>query len=223
MTNHALIAGQSAGKQRLNPPCPCLVPAWDLSTVLRVLWGSPFEQLKSTDLQSLSLKTALLLVLVSVKRVGDLQALSVDPSCLKFGHNDNKVVLRPRKVYVPKVPSTLFRMQVIKLSAFPLTENEQAPHPLCPVRTLRVYTERSGDRTKGLPVSNQWLSRWIVDAIALAYKSMDAPWELEPTPPEGWPPLGRGPAKCLLLISVRRPAGLPPTFARFYNLDIPAL
>lgn len=37
-----------------------------------------------------------------------------------------------------------FRIQVIALLALPLVENEQAPHPLCPVRALRVYIERSG-------------------------------------------------------------------------------
>ncbi len=45
----------------------------------------PFEPLQSTNLRSLSLKTALLLALASVKRVGDLQALSISPACLEFG------------------------------------------------------------------------------------------------------------------------------------------
>lgn len=47
---------------------------WDLSTVLR-----------SAELKPFSLKTALLLALGSVKRVGYLQALSVSASCLEFG------------------------------------------------------------------------------------------------------------------------------------------
>ncbi len=34
--------------------------------------------------------------LLAVKRVGDLQALSVNPVCLEFGPNDSKVVLKPR-------------------------------------------------------------------------------------------------------------------------------
>ncbi len=80
---HAPIAGQSVGRdnsvvrflkgaRRLNPPRPLTVPTWDLPTVLRALKGPPFEPLQSTDLRSLSLKTALLLALASVKRVGDL-------------------------------------------------------------------------------------------------------------------------------------------------------
>ncbi len=88
---HAPIAGQSVGRdnsvvrflkgaRRLNPPRPLTVPTWDLPTVLRALKGPPFEPLQSTNLRSLSLKTALLLA--SVKRVGDLQALSISPACL---------------------------------------------------------------------------------------------------------------------------------------------
>ncbi len=92
--------------RRLNPPRPLTVPTWDLPTVLRALKGPPFEPLQSTDLRSLSLKTALLLALASVKRVGDLQALSTSPACLEFGPNDSKVVLKPRHGYVPKVLST---------------------------------------------------------------------------------------------------------------------
>ncbi len=111
---HAPIAGQSVGRdnsvvrflkraRRLNPPRPLTVPTWDLPTVLRALKGPPFEPLQSTNLQSLSLKTALLLALASVKRVGDLQALSISPACLEFGPNASKVVLKPRHGYIPKV------------------------------------------------------------------------------------------------------------------------
>lgn len=72
-----------------------MVPSWDLSIVLREFWGPPFEPLSTADLWPLSLKTALLLALALVKRIGDLQALSVDASCLNFGPNDSKVDLKP--------------------------------------------------------------------------------------------------------------------------------
>ncbi len=88
-------------------------------SVLRALNGPPFELLQSTNLRSVSLKTALLLALASVKQVGDLQALSISPACLEFGPNNSKVVLKPRHGYVPKVLSTPFKAQVITLSALP--------------------------------------------------------------------------------------------------------
>ncbi len=72
---------------------------------------------KCIIIHSFSLKTALLLALASVKRVGDLQALSVNLAHLEFGPNDPKVVLKPRLGYLPKVLSTLFRARVIVLSA----------------------------------------------------------------------------------------------------------
>ncbi len=101
----------------MNPPHPRTVPPWDFPTTLRALKGPPFEPLQSSSLRTLSLKTTLLLALASVKRVGDLQALSVNPACLEFGPNDSKVVLKQRLGYVPKVLSTPFRAQVIALSA----------------------------------------------------------------------------------------------------------
>ncbi len=80
--------------------------------------GPQFEPLQFSSLRVLLVKTALLLALASVKRVGDLQALSVNPACLEFGPNDSKVVLKPRLGYVPKVLSTPFRAQVIALPCF---------------------------------------------------------------------------------------------------------
>ncbi len=239
---HAPIAGQSVGRdnsvvrflkgaRRLNPPRPLTVPTWDLPTVLRALKGPPFEPLQSTNLRSLSLKTALLLALASVKRVGDLQALSISPACLEFGPNDSKVVLKPRHGYVPKVLSTPFRAQVITLSALPLSEEDRELSLLCPVR---VYFERSapfrrteqlfvsfGNRTKGHP-----LSKWIVDAVMLACSSLGLQC-----------PIGvrahstRGIASSwawssgVSITEICAAAGwaTPSTFARFYNLDIPAL
>ncbi len=98
----------------MNPPRPHTVPPWDLPTVLRALEGPPFEPLQSSSLRVLMLKTALLSALASVKRVGDLQALSVNHVCLFVGF---------------------------------------------------------GNHAKGGPVTMQNISRWLVDAITLAYSS----------------------------------------------------
>ncbi len=127
---------------------------------------------------------ALILALASVKRVGDLQALSISSSCLELGPNDCKVILKPRHGYVPNVLSTPSRAQVISLLVLPITDGEQGPNLLCPVRALRIYLEHSslfrqseqffvcfGGRHKGLPATKQQLSRWIVDALALAHTS----------------------------------------------------
>ena len=124
--NHSLEAGHSIGRndlvvkflkgtRRLNSPCPQTVLCWDLSMVIGAIKRPPIEPISSANLRPLSLKMALLLALPLVKHVGDLQALSFSTSCLEFGLNDCKVILKPRHGYVPKVLSTPFRAQVISL------------------------------------------------------------------------------------------------------------
>ncbi|KAI2646588.1 Transposon Ty3-G Gag-Pol polyprotein [Labeo rohita] len=182
---------QEASTGREVPQRPHLVPSWDLSVALRDLRGPPFEPLVSVELKFLSLKTALLTALASIKRVGDLQAFSVNEACLEFGPADSHVVQRPRPSYVPKVPTTPFRDQVVNLQALPPEEADPALALLCPVRALRVYVDRTrsfrrseqlfvcfGGQQKGNAVSKQRLAHWVVDAISLAYESQGEPCPL---------------------------------------------
>ncbi|KAL1267190.1 hypothetical protein QQF64_002865 [Cirrhinus molitorella] len=81
--------------------------------------------------------------LTSVKRMGDLQALSVSPSCLEFGPNDSKVVLKPRRGYVPKVPTTPFRDQIVTLLAVPQSEQDQDLALLCLISGLKLNSWRA--------------------------------------------------------------------------------
>ncbi len=141
------------------------------------------ENESPASLRVLSLKTGLLLALASLKRVGDLQALFVNTVCLEFGPNDSKFVLKTRLGSVPKVISTPFRAQIITFSTFPPPTDSQESL-LCPVRALRIYIERSASYikseqlfvgfsncVKGGLVTKQRISRWLVDAITLAYSS----------------------------------------------------
>ncbi len=175
----------------MNPSRPPLVPSWDLSIVLAGLQRGPFEPLDSVELKFLSLKTALLTALTSIKRVGDLQAFSVSEECLVFGPVYSHVVLRPRPGYVPKVPTTPFRDQMVNLQALPSEEADPALALLCPVRALRIYVTRTrsvrsseqlfvchGGQQKGKAVSKQRLAHWIVEAVALAYQSQGEPCPL---------------------------------------------
>ncbi len=135
--NHDPVEGKSVGKhdwvvrflrgaRRLNPPRPPSIPSWDLSLVLRALQQGQFEPLQTVEPKFLSMKTLLLLALASIKRVGDLHAFSVDDSCLQFGPADSQIILRPRPGYVPKVPTTPFRDQVVSLQALPPEEADPA-------------------------------------------------------------------------------------------------
>ncbi len=91
---------------------------WDLSVVHEGLVTAPFEPLESASDRILTLKVVLLLVLTSLKRVGDLQAFSVSETCMDFAPGLVKVTLRPRPGYIPKVLSTSFRSQVVTLHSF---------------------------------------------------------------------------------------------------------
>ncbi len=101
------------------------MPTWDLSIILAGLQRGPFEPLDSVELKFLSLKTALLTALTSIKWVGDLQAFSVSEECLVFRPVYSHVVLRPRPGYVPKVPTAPFHDQVVNLQALPSEEEIQ--------------------------------------------------------------------------------------------------
>ncbi len=66
-----MVSAVMRGVRRLKPVRPTAVPSWDLSVVLEGLVTAPFEPLKSASEQILTLKVTLLLVLTSLKRVGD--------------------------------------------------------------------------------------------------------------------------------------------------------
>ena len=80
-----------------------LTPQWDLTLVLRILVKAPFEPLDRVPLKFVSAKTALLLALKSAKRVSDLSALSVAPSCLRIQGDGSSAILRPNPAFTPKV------------------------------------------------------------------------------------------------------------------------
>ncbi len=106
---HDLIVRFLKGSRRMNPSRSPLVPSWYLK-----------------ELKFLSV--------TSIKRVGNLQAFSVSKECLVFGPAYSHIVLRPWPGYVPKVPTTPFRDQVVDLQALPSEEADPALALLCPVR-----------------------------------------------------------------------------------------
>ncbi len=83
----------------------------------------------------------------TLKRVRDLQALSISEMCMDFVPGLVKVTLQPRSGCVPKVLSTLFHSQVVKrLSLHPppfASGEDELLHMLCPVRALKIYVDHS--------------------------------------------------------------------------------
>jgi hypothetical protein len=222
----------------MRPVIQSRVPSWDLTVVLEGLSLAPFEPLGEVSEKFLSFKVAFLLAITSLKRVGDLQALSVAPSCLEFAPGKVKAILHPRPGYVPKVPSNVARS--IILQAFhppPHVSDEQAKlHLLCPVRALEAYMHRTsgwrrsdqmlvcfGAPKKGSPASKLTISRWIVEAISAAYEVRNLP---SPLLLKAHSTRGVASSKALLagisLQEVCDAAGWasPHTFIRHYSLDL---
>ncbi len=226
--------------RRLRPAHPTAVPSWDLSVVLEGLVTATFEPLESAPERILTLKVTLLLALTSLKRVGDLHALSVSEMCMDFALCLVKVTLRPRPGYIPKVLSTSFRSQVVTLHSFhppPFASSEDEKlHMLCPVWALKLYVDYSkvsrkslqllvcfGAGRRGLATLKQRISHWVRDAISLAYEARNLPLPLSLRAHST-----RGVASSQALfrevpledICVAAGWSSPHTFVRFYNLDI---
>ena len=152
---HQFMKGASS---HLHPVSKSLVPSWDLALVLDSLSQPPFEPLEGLDMKLLSLKTALLLALVTAKRVSDIHALSVSPECMRF-NGDAKVVLKTNPAFLPK--NRLITPTPVELVAFcppPFaSEEERRGHNLCPVRALRVYLDRTNATMKTTQLFVSWL------------------------------------------------------------------
>ncbi len=248
---HALIDGVSVGKhplvarfirgaKRLRPPTRATVPSWDLAIVLEGLVDTPFEPLESAPVRFLTLKMVFLTAITSLKRIGDLQALSVSPSCLDFAPGLVKAILHPHPSYLPKVPFSTINPVVLEAFCPPpfTTPEQEKLHLLCPVCALQVYVHRTsqwrkseqlfvcyGGRNRGTAATRQTMSHWVRDAVALAYEARGQA-----------SPLGvrahstRGIASSMALArgaplqQVCDAAGWssPHTFVRFYSLDVHA-
>ncbi len=93
---HWMVSVFMRGIRRLRPVRSIEVPSWDWSVVLEGLMVAPFEPLESAPERILTLKATLLLALTSLKRSGDLQALSVSEMCMDFAPGLVKMTLWPR-------------------------------------------------------------------------------------------------------------------------------
>ncbi len=93
--HHIPLGGMSMG----NDPLVSRVPTWDLAIVLQGLSLAPFEPLEEVPANFFTLKALFLLAISSLKRIGDLQALSVAPSCLEFAPGMVKARGRPICVF----------------------------------------------------------------------------------------------------------------------------
>lgn len=122
----------------------------------------------------ISLKTALVLALMTAKCLSDLKT----PPFL-FAVRLTMVWLRPSSAYVPVVVESTYRYPTVKLLVFHPSQfssmEEQRLNTVCPGQTLHVYVSRTAgfeieDILRVLPISRQRLSHPIMEVVCLAYR-----------------------------------------------------
>ena len=159
-----------------------LAPKWNLAWVLNVLSGSPFEPIHIIDFKFLTYKTAFLLAFASARRVSELHALSVAPSCCRM--DKNKVTLLTEPGFSSKNETASYRPSPIVIKSLAHFGNDSQSRCLCPRRALSVYLSRTksirGNRLRlFLPISKKsqdisvrTIARWITLAIKIAYNKL---------------------------------------------------
>jgi len=187
---HPLITRFLCGTLRLRPAVCMRVPTWDLVFVLKGFSLAPFKPFKEVSEKFITLKTIFLLPILSLKRIWDIQALSVPLSCLEFSPGMVKAFLHPRSGYGPKVPTNVAKPTVLQASCpSPFMSSDQEKlNLLGPVWALDAHVHRAAlwrrseqlfvcfrPPKKGCPASKQRMSKWVVEALSLAYKSADQP------------------------------------------------
>ena len=195
---HPLVGQFLKVARRLRPARTLRASGWDLQLVLASLTASltavsdartPYEPIAEADLRSLSLKTAFLLALCSAGRVGELCALSVSDDCLRWREGGTSVSLWPNPAFLPNVVNRQSINQVLEVDAFQPASASQAEQErlltLCPVRALRAYLTHTqplrgahsqlfvcyGAAKRGLPLSKQRLSNWLVEVISHSHRA----------------------------------------------------
>ena len=237
---HPLISRFMKGALRILQVPRSMVPAWDLAFVLDSLSGPPFEPLSEVDLRFLSLKTALLVAMVTAKRVSDIHAFSVSEECTRFSPDGTRVTLVTNLAFVPKNQlRTCVPVDLMEFSPPPFASaEEERKHSLCPVRALRVYMDRTKPHrqssqlfvswapgTLGRAVTKARISQWLVEAIELAYvcKGEHPPVRVKAHSTRGlatsWA-LSKGVS--VQDVCTAASWGSSSIFARFYRLDVTA-
>ncbi|XDV31033.1 hypothetical protein PO909_033810 [Leuciscus waleckii] len=235
---HPLLSRFLRGARRLRPPARTKVPSWDLAIVLEGLVDTPFELIESASDKLLTLKMFFLMAITSLKRIGDMQALSISPSCLDFAPGMVKVILHPHPDYLPKVPFSAVHPVTLEAFCSPpfSTPEQERSHRLCPVRALQVYVHRTsqwrkseqlficyGGSNRGGAATKQTMSHWVRDAIALA---SEARGQASPIGLRAHSTRGVASSSALArgapLQHVCDAAGWssPHTFIRFYSFDV---
>ncbi|CAJ0952184.1 unnamed protein product [Ranitomeya imitator] len=174
---------------RISPRPINIVPSWDLNIVLKGLTLPPFEPLSSITMDKLAWKTTFLVAITTARRVGELQALSINEPYMKI--LQDRLILRLDPSFLPKVVSDFHKSQEIILPSFyqePKNEEEEHFHTL-DVRRMVLYYLHASEKirkdqnlfihllgqNKGKKTSRSTIANWIKRAILEAYQIQGLP------------------------------------------------
>ncbi|KAG8548297.1 hypothetical protein GDO81_025858 [Engystomops pustulosus] len=187
LADHRWIKRFVKATVRIRPSVKPSVAPWDLSLVLNFLTGPQFEPIESVSLRNLTLKTTFLIAITTARRIGEIQALSInEPYCLI---SDDRIILTLDPNFVPKVCTAFHRNQEVVLPSFcqnPRAAKEISWHSLDVRRVVLRYMEVSKNwrkdsnillqfqgKNKGKKASKSSLSRWIKTVIKEAYEALE--------------------------------------------------
>ena len=165
------------------------IPSWNLSLVLHQLTKAPFEPIKEASLKHLTFKTIFLLALGSGKCRSEIYAWQIKN--IRHQSDWSKVSLYPSPSFLSKNqlakegPNSVAPV-VIPALAPTLDRSLKSDRPLCPVRALRYYLDRTSDLRqnkelvfvtfkKGFDkdISPATISSWIKQTAILCYELSD--------------------------------------------------
>ena len=193
LSSHPWVMEFLKGCKRKCPAKRCTLPQWDLNLVLQAMRRLPFEPLSVDRIQWLTWKAAFLVAITMAKRIGEIQAFSIDQRYISFNRDAQGQVLgvrlRLNPFFIPKVNTDQNRETEIYLPAFcprSIPTSTSTLYRCCPARALDVYVKataafrktdqlfvcyQSGAK-KGQPASKMTIARWVRAAIEKAYTAM---------------------------------------------------
>ena len=148
--------------------------------MLNELTKAPFEPMKDTDLKHLTLKTAFLLALASVKRGSEIHAW-VTNKVSNLGQWE-KVALFPSSDFIAKKQLVREGFQSVSPLTIPalttiVDRQFKEDRTLCSVQALRYYLDRTKDlffislkKEHTSDIRPTTLSSWLKQTILLCYK-----------------------------------------------------
>jgi hypothetical protein len=140
------------------------------------------------SLEALTFKTAFLIMVISSRRVSEIQALSADKFFLTL--NPQSAVLRVNPAFLPKTLTAAGLNSDVEIQAFYPDAVDQVGRLMgknCPVRALHIYMRRTallrqtsclfvnpkpGRVRLGSAVSKRILASWLSQTIRSAYAHM---------------------------------------------------